>query len=95
MFFWGMKRIFSFKRRVDARKWEEVTDKRKDKIYKDIIKKARKIFKAYKNEMRQPYHLVRKFMFKLMRRMMKKNTYYLYDRNYWEQQGWLGKKRPF
>jgi multimeric flavodoxin WrbA len=95
MFFWGMKKIFSFKRRVDARKWEDVTDKRKDKIHKDIMKMARKIFKAYKNEKRRPYPLVKKFMFKMMRRMMKKNTYYPYDRNYWEQQGWFGKNRPF
>ncbi len=95
LFFWGVKRIFSVKSRVAAMKWEEVADKNKKKLHKDITKKARMIYKAYKNEKRLHYPFIKKFMFGMMRSMMKKNTWNLHDRNHWENQGWLGKVRPY
>lgn len=95
MSFWGMKKIFSIKRRVAAMKWEDITEKRRKGIQKDISKKARKIYKALKVEKKMHYPFNRKFMFNMMRGMMKKNTWNPHDRKHWEDQGWLGKVRPY
>lgn len=90
--FWGVKRIFSFKKNVAAAKWRDVSAKNKEKINKNAIKIANKIIKAYDNIEKIHKPMFRKFFFFIMKGMMKKNDYNLYDRNYWIEKGWIKDK---
>ncbi len=94
LFFWGLKRIFVFKKAVAAMKWDGVNGKKKEQIKKETVSMARKVAAAVKNERMLP-RLSFRFMFSLMRSMQKKNGYNPTDRAHWESQGWLGKASPF
>lgn len=93
--FWGVKRVFSFKKAVSALKWEDVSEKRKEKIRKEIAKKALKISKTVHNIEHLHYPIMRGILFNLMRSAMKNNTWNPYDRKHWEKLGWLNHTKPF
>lgn len=93
--FWGIKKIFTFKKAVAAMKWEEVKPKNKMKIEKEMAKKAKKIYQYVHSIDRRPYPLFQTFLFHLMKGMHKGNTWNMTDRNHWEKQGWLAGARPY
>lgn len=95
LIFWGVKRVYSFKRRVPSVKWEELTGKKKRSLQRDVIKKAGRINKALEKGDKLHYPIARRLFFLMNRGMMLKNNWNQYDRSYWERQGWLGKSRPF
>ncbi|KNZ42625.1 flavodoxin family protein [Acetobacterium bakii] len=93
--FWGLKKRFALKEPVSAMKWDEVPTKNKAKIRRDVALTAKKIAEKVSNIEKQPSPLFRRFMFKMMLGMMKKNTWNPTDRNHWEAQGWLSGEKPF
>jgi len=93
--FWGVKKRFALKEAVSAMKWDEVPTKNKVKLKRDIEITAKKIAEKVNNIEKTPAPLFRRFMFKMMLGMMKKNTWNPRDKNYWEDQGWLRGEKPF
>jgi multimeric flavodoxin WrbA len=93
--YWCVQKTFSFKGRVAAMKWSDVSEKTKAKIDKKTAALARKIAKAVKNPKKLPNPLFRSLMFKAMSGAQKKNNWNPTDRKHWEEQGWLSGARPF
>jgi multimeric flavodoxin WrbA len=93
--FWGVKKSFSFKGRVSAMKWSDVSEKTMAKVDKETAALAKKIAKAVKNIKKLPNPLFRSLMFKAISGMQKKNDWNPTDRNHWEAQGWLTGTKPF
>jgi len=93
--FWGVKKIYSFKYPVSAMRWTDISEKRQSKITKNAAILAKQITESVKNTDKLPQPLFRRFFFKIMTDMMNKNTWNLYDRNHWEQHGWLNGTKPF
>ena len=76
---------------VQAASWDQVSDKKRDKINKRINKLAKGVPKP-----RVHVGLKIKFLFSLMRLMQSKGMGSdESERVYWEEQGWLGKERPW
>ncbi len=92
MTFWGVARIHTFGRNVNAADWDTVSEKKKLQFQKDIEKVSAKIKAA--NRGIKPSLKV-KGLFYAMRYMQKKFHYNPADVKYWQEQGWLGKERPW
>lgn len=93
--FWGINRIYAFNPSVSALKWEQVDPNKKKKLMKIIERRSAVISKAVKNIEHASPNPMRSILFYLMRSMMKKNTWNLYDRSHWEKHGWLSGDKPF
>jgi len=92
LFYWGVPKIFCYGANVSAMRWEDVSPVKKKKIEKDAQRISGQIQKGMGHV--RP-GLKTKFIFNLMRSMQKGNDWNPTDRKYWEQNGWLGKKRPW
>jgi len=93
--FWGGKKRFTSKQAVAAMKWSDISDKKRSQIEKDMEQLAQKATAAVANIEHSAAPLFRKFMFMMMKNMMKKNDWNLTDRNHWEANGWLNGTKPF
>jgi len=93
--FWGIKRIFSMSKAVSASSWNEIPDKKRLAIENQVIKLSKRLIRTQEiiDQLHPP--LFARFFFPLMKRMMKKNTWNLQDRNHWVKEGWLEGKSPF
>ena len=92
LFYWGVPYILKYGIGVQAMSWDGISDKKKQKIDKDTTKIARKVV-AKKNVR---VGVKTRGLFALMRMMQKANFGSgEADRKYWEEQGWLDKKRPW
>ena len=91
LFYWGVPYIKEYGIAVQAMGWEQISDKKKKKIKEDITKLARKLQK-------EKVHVGTKtrFMFHMMR-MMQLNNWGAskVEKDYWKQNGWLDKERPW
>ena len=90
MFYLGVPKVYRFPVRVAAMSWADVKIKdeineKSDKIARKVIKKSGKVKPGIKL----------RAMFNFLRLMQKNNGWAPLDREYWESNGWLGKKRPF
>ena len=87
--FWGVKRIFSYRKAVSASKWSEVTAKNQEKMAREADALAGKIVKTAANiqKIRPPFF--RSILFFMMKGMMRKNTWNPHDKAHWEKQGWI------
>jgi hypothetical protein len=86
--------MFKFCYPSAATRWEEVTDKKKQRLDGQAKKLARKLVRAVHTE-KLPASFFQRFFLTLMRAMMKKNTWNLRDRDYWEEHAWFsGKSLP-
>ena len=92
LFFWGVPKILRYGINVSATSWKTVSEKKKSKIEKEVIKKAGKIRKLMG---RVNPGIKTKFMFQMMRLSQKKNDWNPTDKEHWAKNGWLGKKRPW
>lgn len=90
--FWGVARIFTYGKAVAAINWEDVSEKKKIKINRNVEKISAKILRRSNNT--KPSLKV-KVLFYAMRLAQKKFTINPVDKEYWESQGWLGYKRPW
>jgi multimeric flavodoxin WrbA len=89
--YWGVSKIFKFGYAVYATGWEDVAENRKLKIERKIKNISRKILS--KSKKIKP-SIKTKIIFSIFR-MMQKKFGIPYDKNYWKEQGWLDKKRPW
>ncbi|MCR4955951.1 MAG: NAD(P)H-dependent oxidoreductase [Lachnospiraceae bacterium] len=91
MFFWGIGKYYGYGKRVAATRWEEVSPENKQKFQKDMKKLAQKLV-TQKGHVTPGWKT--KAMFLVMRKMQQK-AFFPNDRSYWEERGWLSKKRPW
>ena len=91
LFYWGVPYIKAYGIAVQAMNWGQVSDKKKAKISADMDKLASKIQKK-----KPRVGFKTKFIFSMMR-MMQLNNWGASkaEKAYWEENGWLGKKRPW
>lgn len=87
--YWGVPYIKKYAVAVQAASWNDVSQKKKDKIEKDITKLAKNIKKA---KVGKPSPYIR-FMFNIMA-LTKKNPDDP-ESEHWQNQGWLDGKRPW
>lgn len=92
LFFWGVGKIFKYGKGVAAINWEGVNENNKQKISEDVERISNKILKCSKNV--TPGIKV-KMLFNIMRRVQKKGGFNPADYEYWKDQGWLEKSRPW
>lgn len=90
--YWGVPYIKTYGISVQAMSWEQVSEKKKEKIDKDTAKLAEKVGKRT--------HVSAgpgtKGIFTMMRLMQKAGLGSgPDDRQYWEDRGWLGRARPW
>ncbi len=92
LFYWGVPYIKSYGVAVQAMSWDGVNEKKKAKIEKDTSKLARKLSTGKKPSV----GLKTRFMFKVMGGMQSVGWGSSpIEKEYWEQNGWLGNKRPW
>ena len=91
LFYWGIPYVKGYGIAVQAMSWEQVADKKKDKISKDIAKLAKTIKKT-----KVHVGIKTRFIFNMMR-MMQLNGMgsSQIEKDYWKNNGWLDKKRPW
>ena len=89
---WGVGRIFTYGRAVAATDWHGVKDGKKRQIERDVDRLSARIKKGYGNVTPS---FKGKALFHAMRLMHKKLEFNPIDREYWDQQGWLERKRPW
>jgi len=94
--FWGVKKAFTYKKAVAALKWEDIPEPKKAQIKKEIAALAAKVSKAAAGVSKLPTPLKTRFMFYLMKKMLKTGKWdNPCDRKHWESLGWLDGKKPF
>lgn len=92
LFYWGVPYVKSYGVAVQAMSWDGVNEKKKAKIEKDTEKLARKLSVGKKPSV----GIKTRFMFKVMGVMQSAGMGSSpVEKEYWEQNGWLGKKRPW
>lgn len=92
LFYWGVPYIKEYGIAVQAMSWEQVSDRKKDRIKQDIEQLATKI--ASHQNPRVGFKT--RFIFGVMRMMQNKGWGSSpVEKQYWEINGWLGKKRPW
>jgi len=92
MFWWGVPEIYQIHFKVNAARWEDVSED----IKKKIKKKTEELSQNVKNEIgRSKPNIKSKFLFNIMRKMQQSNTWNKTDRDYWQKSNWLEKTRPW
>lgn len=92
LFYWGVPYVKSYGVAVQAMSWDGVNEKKKVKIEKDTAKLARKLSVGKKPSV----GIKTRFIFKVMGVMQSAGMGSSpVEKEYWEQNGWLGKKRPW
>ena len=92
LLYWGVPSVMTYGISVQAMNWDGVSDKKKQKIEKDTTKIAAKVLKRK----RAKAGIKTKALFVMMRMMQKKGWGSgEAEKMYWEQNGWLGKERPW
>lgn len=92
LFYWGIPCILPYGICIQAMNWNGVSDKKKQKIEKDITKLANKVLRKKVGRV----GIKTKAVFMMMRMMQKANMMSGEDdRAYWEKEGWLEKERPW
>ena len=92
MFWWGVPRIHRVHFAVNASRWDEVPEQIRLKIIRKVEAVSGKINRKINRKKPDISHLV---LFNIMRKMQQKNNWNKTDRDYWENNGWLGKARPW
>ena len=90
--YWGIPEIHTYGTAVQATSWEQVTDEKKALIDQKLTQMAKKLSRP------QPpaIGLQTRFLFLMMRKMQAAGWGSSpEEKQYWEQQGWLGKVRPW
>lgn len=92
LFYWGVPYIKEYGIAVQAMSWEQVSDRKKDRIKQDIEQLATKI--ASHQNPRVGFKT--RFIFGVMRMMQNKGWGSSpEEKQYWKTNGWLGRKRPW
>ncbi|MBQ4255777.1 MAG: NAD(P)H-dependent oxidoreductase [Bacilli bacterium] len=91
LFYWGVSRIYKCGFAVAATSFDGISQKKRKKIDAKLDSTARKIKKRVG---RVKPTIKGRFMFVIMR-MFQKSGWNPKDKEDWEKEGWLGKKRPW
>ena len=91
LFYWGVPQIYNYGVTTMKMGGNYCDYKDKDKIKKQVNKKASKIKKAL---LKRKVGIKTKFFFKLFG-MTQKNGWNKVDVDYWKEQGWLNGKKPY
>lgn len=92
LFYWGISSIKKYGIAVSAMNWEGVCKSKKAKIQKDIKRMAKSISKDTKQTVSQKT----KLLFNMFANMQNANMGSSQtEKQYWEDNGWLGKERPW
>lgn len=92
LFYWGVPYIKSYGIALQAMNWDMVSQKKKEKIQKDITQLAKKI----SNDKRPIVGIKTRFIFRLMAGMQLAGLGSSpSEKEYWKENGWLGKGRPW
>lgn len=92
LLYWGVPQILSYGISVQAMNWNGVSDSKKQKIEKDTTRIVDKILKRKCAKVGTKT----KALFMMMRMMQKKGWGSgEAEKEYWEQNGWMGKERPW
>ena len=92
LFYLGVPSIMKYGLSVQAMNWDGIRSSKKEKIEKDTTRLARKL-----NTDKKPHVGIKtRFIFRMMG-MMQKNGWGSspVEKEYWEQNGWFGKERPW
>lgn len=91
LFYWGVPYVKEYGVAVQAMGWDQVSEKKKERIKKDIQKMA----KSLRNK-KVRVGIKTKFIFGMMRMMQKNNMgSSSEEKQYWQEMGWFNKKRPW
>jgi len=92
MLWLGISNVYKYSKNVNASSWETVTNKIKESIELDTDILSKKV----NNKIGNSKPSIRlKFMFNIMRMMQKTNDWNMTDRDYWKENGWLERVRPW
>ena len=91
LFFWGVARIYKYGKAVRATSYNQITEKNKKKIDKDITSIAKKVKR--RNGKVKPSFKTKAFFF--LMHLLEKKGWNKVDVDYWHEKGWTGKKRPW
>ena len=92
LFYWGVPYIKSYGIAVQAMNWDMVSAKNKEKIQKNVVQLASKLSNGKKSYI----GIKTRFMFKMMALMQSAGWGSSpIEKEYWEKNGWLGRKRPW
>lgn len=89
--YWGVPNVYTYALGIQAGNWEEVSEKNKIKIEKDMKRLSEKVKDS---KVKQP-SLYIKFMFNLMVKAKQKEDYFSDESKHWKEQGWLDSKKPW
>jgi multimeric flavodoxin WrbA len=92
LFYWGIPSIKSYGVALQAMNWDMVSAKKKERIQKDTTRIAKKLSYGQK-----PFVGIKtRFIFKMMAVMQSAGMGSSpVEKEYWEKNGWLDKKRPW
>ena len=92
MFWLGIPKVYQYSKNVNASSWETVPSNIKESIKRDISKLVMKV-ESKVGKTGVDFKL--KFIFNIMGMMQKSNDWNMVDHNYWKENGWLDKERPW
>lgn len=96
LFYWGIPFVKSYGVAVQAKSWDEVAPKKKDKITNHMSKIAKKLVSKYQKGKAPAVSLKTKFIFMMMSKMQKAGMGSGdIEREYWSKQGWLDGGKPW
>lgn len=89
--FWGVGKIYTYGKAVNAISWQGVPEKKKEEIKRAAENLGQKILRY---QGKKPSFRVRMLFF-IMKNMQKKFRFNEEDVTYWEQKGWFSGKKPW
>jgi multimeric flavodoxin WrbA len=92
LFMWGVPLIYKCGVVLNAGKYADIPDKKKQRVERKADKITRKILRR-NNRVKAGFKT--RFIFSMMRLNQKQNDWSIADREYWEAKGWLGKEKPY
>lgn len=87
--FWGVKRIYKIGLRLFAKNWDSMKPEKQQKLKKSIENSAEKFYNATVKRKELPSRIYTKFLFFIMKSMIKGYPDDNYDKIYWKQKGWI------
>lgn len=92
LFYWGVPYIKTYGISVQAKSWAEVSDKKRAKIDRDMQRLSKKLSRVKTPKV----GIKTKFIFRIMAHMHSSGLDSSpVEKQYWEERGWLDKKRPW
>ena len=92
LFWLGVPKVLRYSKNVNASNWVEVPNKIKVSIERDTSTLSKKVEARVRNA--SPGFKL-KFMFNMMRITQKLNKWNMLDKDYWRENGWLDRERPW